>query len=50
MYCTTMSKFEIYAAYDAIISLEASGDFRGACKKMKSINKSVSRRASRWQS
>jgi len=45
-----MSKFEIYAAYDAIISLEASGDFRGACKKMKSINKSVSRRASRWQS
>jgi hypothetical protein len=47
---TTMSKFEIYAAYDAIISLEASGDFRGACKKMKSINKSVSRRASKWQS
>ena len=45
-----MSKFEIYAAYDAIISLEASGDFRGACKKMKSINKSVSRRASKWQS
>ena len=45
-----MSKSEILAAYDAIISLEASGDFATACKKMKSINLEMKRRVARWQS
>lgn len=34
-----MGKNEIYAAYDAVISLESSGNFSSACKIMTSINK-----------
>lgn len=44
-----MKTVDIYEAYDAIISLEASGDYATACKKMRSINKCMKRRAARWQ-
>ena len=44
-----MSKNEIYSLYDEIISLEASGDFSMACKKMRKINKCMKRRTERWQ-
>ena len=42
-----MSRNEIYEAYDAIISLEASGDYATACKKMRSINKCMKKRTAR---
>lgn len=44
-----MSKSEIFAVYDAIVSLEASGNFATACKKMRSINREMKRRTARWQ-
>lgn len=34
-----MSRGELYAAYDAVISLESSGNFAEACRIMKCINK-----------
>ena len=43
-----MSRQEVYAAYDAVISLEASGDFRGAGRVMRSINKYCAKRSARW--
>ena len=39
-----MSKQEIYAAYDAILAFEASGNYRKAGRLIRSINKAVSRR------
>ena len=39
-----MSRGEIYEAFDAILSLEASGDFASAGRLMRSINKQTSRR------
>lgn len=44
-----MKAIDIYEAYDAIISLEASGDYITACKEMRRINKCIKRRAARWQ-
>lgn len=40
-----MSRGEIYAAYDAILSMEASGDYKGAYKVLRSINAKANRRA-----
>lgn len=42
-----MSRGEIYEAFDAILSLEASGDFASAGRLMRSINKRNNRRAKR---
>ena len=33
-----MSRGEIYAAFDAILSMEASGNYKGANKVLRSIN------------
>ena len=37
-----MSKKEIYAAFDEIIALEASGNFAAASKRIRSINRRAS--------
>jgi hypothetical protein len=43
-----MSRGEIFEAYDAIISLEASGDFAGASKHMKRVNREAKRISRRF--
>ena len=43
-----MKQYEVFEAYDAIIALEASGNYRAACKRMRSINKCAKRRAKKW--
>lgn len=39
-----MSRGEIYAAFDAILSMEASGNYDGANKMLRSINLKANRR------
>lgn len=39
-----MSRGEIYAAFDAIVSMEACGNFDGARKRLRSINREMNRR------
>lgn len=39
-----MSRGEIYAAFDAILSMEASGNYDGAKKRLRSINREINRR------
>lgn len=39
-----MSRGEVYAAFDAILSMEASGDYKGANKRLRSINREINRK------
>lgn len=42
-----MSKSEIYEAFDAILSLEASGDFASAGRLMRRVNRKANKEARR---